>query len=337
MYFITNIIFLIKYIYNWVNIRSSSKKYKKQFLYIFLFATNFCNAQNSITKKDTSSFFSTSLSPNKTKIKLLAFGEGSVYAIGNIGLYNLWYKNYSTGKFHFFNDNKEWLYMDKLGHSTISFYFGWQGYNLMRWAGVSENKSLLYGGCLGFVFLSTVEIMDGFSNGWGFSNGDIVANAAGTIAFIAQQKYFHQPVFKLKNSYHDTQYSQIRPNLLGGSLPQRMLKDYNGQTYWLTGNLQYITQNKKIPNWLCFAFGYGIDGFVGATSNVFISKGATFDYSNIKRHNQFYVSLDVDLSKINTKYKMLNTVIHAFGLFKIPFPAIEFNKVDKMKLHPIYF
>jgi hypothetical protein len=227
--------------------------------------------------------------------------------------------------------------MDKLGHATISYYLGMQGYQWMRWAGLNENKSLFYGGGLGFLFLSTIEIMDGFSEGWGFSYGDIIANGLGTSSFILQQKYLHQQVFKLKNSYHETEFSNIRPNLLGGSLPQRMLKDYNGQTYWLSANLNYLSGNDKIPNWLCASVGYSINGFVGATDNVFTSKGVVYDYSNIKRYNQFFLSLDVDLSKINTKYKWANSIIHTFGLFKIPFPALEFNKVDKLKGHILYF
>ena len=311
-------------------------------VYLILIAFIACgiqntNGQNITTDTSKVSFFTPSKTLNKKKLNTIIISESAVYAIGNVGLYNLWYKGYNTGKFHLFNDNKEWLYMDKLGHSTISFYLGWQGYQWMRWAGVSENKSLIYGGGLGFLFLSTIEVMDGYSEGWGFSYGDVIANGIGTAAFIVQQKYFHQPVFKLKNSYHETEFSKIRPNLLGGSLPQKMLKDYNGQTYWLSGNLQYLTGYKKIPNWLCASVGYSINGFVGATDNIFESKGITYNYSNIRRYNQFYLSLDVDLSKINTKYKWLNSLIHTFGLFKVPFPAIEFNKVDRFKLHPLYF
>jgi hypothetical protein len=312
---------------------------KKCIFFILLIAINFITnsyAQN-IHESGKVSLFTPSNSLNKKRLNAIIIGESAVYAIGNVGLYNLWYKGYNTGKFHFFDDNKEWLYMDKLGHSTISYYLGVQGYQWMRWAGVSENKSLIYGGGLGFLFLSTIEIMDGFSEGWGFSYGDIIANGLGTSSFILQQKYLHQQVFKLKNSYHETEFSKIRPNLLGGSLPQRMLKDYNGQTYWLCANLNYLSGNDKIPNWLCASVGYSINGFVGATDNIFTSKGVVYDYSNIKRYNQFFLSLDVDLSKINTKYKWANSIIHTFGLFKIPFPALEFNKVDKFKGHILYF
>jgi hypothetical protein len=312
---------------------------KKCIFFILLIAINFITnsyAQN-IHESGKVSLFTPSNSLNKKRLNAIIIGESAVYAIGNVGLYNLWYKGYNTGKFHFFDDNKEWLYMDKLGHSTISYYLGMQGYQWMRWAGVSENKSLIYGGGLGFLFLSTIEIMDGFSEGWGFSYGDIIANGLGTSSFILQQKYLHQQVFKLKNSYHETEFSNIRPNLLGGSLPQRMLKDYNGQTYWLSANLNYLSGSDKIPNWLCASVGYSVNGFVGATDNIFTSKGVVYDYSNIKRYNQFFISLDVDLSKINTKYKWANSIIHTFGLFKIPFPALEFNKVDKLKGHILYF
>jgi hypothetical protein len=40
-----------------------------------------------------------------------------------------------------------------------------------------------------------------------------------------------------KFSFHTTQYAQYRPNVLGSSLAEQILKDYNGQTYWLSVNL----------------------------------------------------------------------------------------------------
>jgi hypothetical protein len=51
------------------------------------------------------------------------------------------------------------------------------GAELLNWSGVSEKDQLIYGATLGFVFLSTVEVFDGFSKEWGFSWSDIGANS----------------------------------------------------------------------------------------------------------------------------------------------------------------
>ncbi|HVZ98292.1 MAG TPA: hypothetical protein VG847_15520, partial [Chitinophagaceae bacterium] len=42
--------------------------------------------------------------------------EAGVSAITTLGLQYLWYKKFPHSRFHFFNDNNEWLNMDKIGH-----------------------------------------------------------------------------------------------------------------------------------------------------------------------------------------------------------------------------
>ena len=40
---------------------------------------------------------------------------------------------------------------------------------------------------LGFVFLTAVEVIDGYSSEWGASIGDVVANASGTALYVSQE------------------------------------------------------------------------------------------------------------------------------------------------------
>jgi len=101
-----------------------------------------------------------------------------------VGLNSLWYKDYPRSKFHFFNDNREWLQMDKIGHGVTTYYLGKQGMDLMRWTGASEKQNRWLGGGIGFFYLTTIEVLDGFSEGWGASWGDLVANTAGTAVLI---------------------------------------------------------------------------------------------------------------------------------------------------------
>src|SRR6476619_4028013 len=51
----------------------------------------------------------------------VAAGTSLVY------LQKVWYSDYNTGAFHFFNDNGEWQQMDKAGH----FYTSYQTSRLM--------------------------------------------------------------------------------------------------------------------------------------------------------------------------------------------------------------
>ena len=50
--------------------------------------------------------------------------------------------------------------------------------------GHQRNKSIYLGLLGGMLFQSTIEVMDGFSEGWGFSLTDMSANVAGLSCFI---------------------------------------------------------------------------------------------------------------------------------------------------------
>ena len=58
--------------------------------------------------------------------------------------------------------------------------------------------------------------------------------------------------------------------------------------------------------------------------------------NDFDRYRQYYLSLDVDLSKIKTKRKWAKALFTTFGLLKIPFPTLEFSEKGT-KFHPIYF
>src|SRR3989344_8391817 len=165
---------------------------------------------------------------------MLGVGAVTTATVGSITLYQAWYKDYNTGTFHAFNDNTEWLQMDKVGHTLTTFQIGNAGYHACKWSGMAEKKSILIGGTSGFAYMSIIEVMDGFSEGWGFSWGDMGCNATGTGLFIAQQYFWKEQRIKLKFSFHQSEYWKYRPNLLGENLGQQWLKDYNGQSYWLS-------------------------------------------------------------------------------------------------------
>jgi hypothetical protein len=77
--------------------------------------------------------------------------------------------------FHFFNDNKGYLQVDKFGHAFGAYFESYIGYHWLRKSGVSKSKGLVYGATLGFILQSPIEIMDGIHEGWGFSWGDMAA------------------------------------------------------------------------------------------------------------------------------------------------------------------
>ena len=253
-----------------------------------------------------------------------------------VGLYDLWYKDYPHTNFHFFNDNEEWLQMDKCGHVTTSYYVGKIGYGMLKWSNVDEKRAVLFGGGLGWVYLSSIEIFDGYSKNWGFSLGDFTANTVGAVLFMSQQLQWKTQRISLKWSYMPTEYAKYRPDLYGDNWTETWIKDYNGQNYWLSFNIaSFLPKESKFPKCLNLALGYGADGMLGGRTN-------PESYNDIllpkfERNRQFYLSADLDLTKIQTKSKFLKGVFNTFGFLKIPSPTLEYHSQKGFIFHGMYF
>ncbi len=285
-------------------------------------------AQNSI---DT--FFTPSDSLNKKRQKSVYISEAVLASATLVGLNQLWYADYPKSKFHFINDNADWMQMDKFGHSYSSYQMGRFGAEALNWSGVSKKNQLIYGASLGFVFLTTVEVMDGFSSEWGASMGDVFANASGTALYVSQELIWNEQRITPKFSFHTTEYANYRPDLLGNSLQEQILKDYNGQTYWFSVNFYSFAKKSKIPKWLNLAFGYGAEGMLGEND----AKNHLILATKQENYRQFYLSLDLDLTKINTKSLLLKTIFSVLNTVKIPAPALEYSSHTGFKFHSLYF
>ena len=273
----------------------------------------------------------------KKSVGIVLGTETALYAGSMTGLYYLWYAGYPQSSFHFYNDNAEWLQMDKAGHTTTAYHVGLIGYEALRLAGWDEKHSLIYGGPLGFLYLTTVEILDGLSAGWGFSWGDVTANALGTGLFMGQQALWHEQRISMKYSYHKTEFTQYRPDLYGTTLPENMLKDYNGQTIWLSFNIKslFLNNESKFPQWLNIALGYSADGMTGGFYNATHYKGNKIP--EFTRTRQFVLSPDIDLTRIPVKNKYLKTTLKVLSFIKIPMPAIMIDSQGNFNAYWLYF
>jgi hypothetical protein len=281
-------------------------------------------------------FFTADTAYNAKRVRLVAIGSGSIYVVSMVGLYNLWYKDYPLTGLHSFNDNEEWLQMDKLGHIGSAYYLGKMGIGMLQWAGVGNKKAAWYGGLMGAFFQTSVEVLDGISPAWGFSWGDVTANALGSALLISQQLTWEEQRITFKFSYHPTKYADLRSDLLGENFLQSMFKDYNGQTYWLSANVKsFIPGKSRFPVWLNFSVGYGAEGMTGAFSNPAEFNGKKI--AQYERYRQFYIAPDIDLSRIKTKSRFLNSILFTMGFIKFPMPAIEIDSPGKVKLIPIAF
>lgn len=267
---------------------------------------------------------------NYKKLRTVIISESAFY-LGGIGfLQYVWYHDKQKVPFHLFDDSKGWMQIDKGGHALTAYKETYSGYYGLRKAGVSKSKSLIFGGPLGLFLQTPIEIFDGIYEGWGFSWSDMIANTAGSALFIGQELAWDDQIIKLKMSYQRSEYADLKPHYLGTNQLNSFFYDYNGHTYWLSANLNRIIPSKKIPPWLNVAFGYSANGMF----NEFKNSG---DFSNYVRHRQFLFSFDIDWTKIPTRNKYLKKVFNSMMVLKIPFPAIEWNKVGGLKGDWLYF
>ncbi len=267
---------------------------------------------------------------NQKRFTPMMVTVGVVYAATWVGLHELWYKNYPKSTFHFFNDNHEWLQVDKFGHAMTSFQESRLGVDLLKWSGVSPRKSVVYGSLTGFILQTPIEVFDGFSKGYGASVGDLAANTTGSLLVMSQYLLWNELRIHMKYSFHKTGYPMLRPNVLGTSFSEQLLKDYNGQTYWFCANLaSFMKKDTRFPRWLSLGIGYGAQDMVYAEHPENLANG-------FHSYRQYYLSVDLDLTRIKTKSAFLQKLFYAVNLIHLPAPAIEFNK-HGMKFHPIYF
>ena len=271
---------------------------------------------------------------NKNFYKFLAV-EGVVLTGAITYLKYEWYHDKKRVPFHFYNDFKGWNQVDKFGHFYASYLESNIGYSLLKKFRFSEKKSLYFGGFQGLVLETPIEFFDAYYQGWGFSLSDMAANAFGSLFFIMQQKFFGQQLIKPKLSFSKSIYAKDANGLLGkNSLLSQFVYDYNGYTYWFSFSPNKIFKLNKIPKWLNFAVGYGANGMLGEFENKLIYRG--IELPNYKRFRQFYFSLDIDFSKVQTNSKFLKRVFNIISYIKVPMPTIELSN-KKFKGHYLFF
>ena len=271
---------------------------------------------------------------NRKRLKTVIGIEAASYITGISYLNYIWYKDHERTPFHFYNDSKGHLQMDKFGHAFSAYYESLFGYYALRWAGVNKKKALFFGGTMGFVFQAPIEIMDGLYEGWGFSWPDMAANTFGSLLFITQQAIWDEQVVLMKFSYSPSIYPSYHSDL-GTTHLNRFFLDYNAHTYWFSGNIKIITGITSMPDWLNIAVGYSANGMIGKLENPTFYMGKPFPH--LDRNRQFLLSFDINFAKIPTNKIWLRNFYRAINIIKIPFPTLEYNRIEGVTFRPLYF
>lgn len=270
----------------------------------------------------------------KGRLYLVAGTQSAIFLGGISYLNYVWYRDQPRMPFHFHNDTKGYKQMDKFAHAFVAYYESRMAYQSLRWAGLSKKQALWIGGPVGLILQTPIEILDGMHNGYGFSTNDMIANFSGSALFTAQQALFDEQKLKFKFSFYPSEYPKYEPRMLGENLLENIVMDYNAHTYWLTLSINEIHKT-RLPDWLAISIGYSANGLIGEFKNPTSFDGTPIP--DLERYRQYFLSLDIDCSKIKTKHVVLKKFLNAVNVLKVPMPTLEYNRVAGWRAHGIYW
>ena len=200
----------------------------------------------------------------------------------------------------------------------------------------------MLGSITGFSYLTVIELLDAHSANWGWSWTDIAANVSGTGLYAIQELMWNEQKIDFKFSSHIRKYQpglfERANDLYGTTKQERLLKDYNGQTFWLSTNFTTLFPRSNIHEWLSVSIGYGAEGLFGGFENIAYDENGNieFDRRDIKRYRQWYLAPDIDFTKIKTNSRFLRTFLEGLNCLKFPAPALEFSN-KKFRLRGLVF
>jgi uncharacterized protein YfiM (DUF2279 family) len=270
-----------------------------------------------------------SISYNRRKLTTWSIC-GATAGASYILLNELWYKNYPRTSLHSFNDNSEWLQVDKAGHLFTAYTLSRYLTDYYAWS-LPAGKDHWRGLTTSMLYMTSIELLDGRSEQWGFSWGDMIANSSGIFLFAAQDFFWNDQRIVLKFSYTPSSFADVSESTLGRNFQQRLLKDYNAQTYWASFNIhKFLAPGATFPRWLNIAIGYGATKMTSA--NLIVD-----DVNNFQREREFYFSFDADLERVRWKKKWMQRTAKVLSFIKIPGPTFEIRENGKMKIHGLFF
>jgi uncharacterized protein YfiM (DUF2279 family) len=264
------------------------------------------------------SFFTPDHQFNKGRFIGTSIGIGGAWAGSMIGLSEVWYSEIEKSPWNTFDDSKQWLQMDKVGHFYTAYKLNALTTEMYQWSGVQPKNAKWYGLGVSLGFQTTLEFLDAYTKEWGWSWGDFTANTLGAASYTVQSHFWNEERIIPKFSYSPTEFAEVRPNVLGSTFAESLLKDYNGQTYWLSFSPGTFFKESKIPKWACISFGYSAHEKLVGSESYYLDPATGREYFE---QREFLISLDIDFSRIPVKRPWLRVLLKQLNYLKVPFPT----------------
>ncbi|MGE3800870.1 MAG: DUF2279 domain-containing protein [Candidatus Kapaibacterium sp.] len=242
---------------------------------------------------------------NPARLAIVAGLSAGGFVVGHIILNNLWWKG-EQSPFHF-TWRDDWVYAlgaDKLGH----FYTPYVGTDIYRqafeWGGMSQRGSLHWGAALASGYTTYIEVRDGFSEEWGFSLWDFIANNLGVGWRVAEyyepwlQNIRWKVSFDPSDAYKSGAYSAI-------------IDDYESTYHWGSLNVNEMLPQewqRWWPDWINIAVGHSVKGV------------RAYDGSG---NHELYLSLDWNTEGLPGDGSFWNWLKRIANYYHLPAPAVR--------------
>jgi hypothetical protein len=242
---------------------------------------------------------------------LLSVGASYAYA-NNCN----WSEDATDFHLHGGNDFRYALNLDKFGHFFAGAFLADVNAAALRWAGVAEGKSYMYGSVMSAFIQAGFEIKDGFAPKWGFSTWDVFAGSMGSLYAYGRNHSRFLRDTQVKMSY--ARRTEVYWDRKGKDA--HIISDYPNQTFWISFRIDSYLPGRVgdlWPDFLRVAAGLSVDEHTDGAGG---------------GNRELFVGLDYEIGEIIRKprFPLLGLVYELLGYIKLPAPAIRLTPTGKV-------
>ena len=126
--------------------------------------------------------------------------------------------------------------------------------------------------------------------------------------------------------------------LFGERGPERFLKDYNGQTIWVSADIKAFLPESRWPDFLNVALGFSANNLYGGFSNSWQvnDESLSIESDLFPRSSQWVLALDYDLKSIKARSEFGRGVLRVLDIFKWPAPAVSYDTESGWAVHLVF-
>lgn len=243
-----------------------------------------------------------------------------------------------TGPFHIQEDIQYALWVDKFGHLYGGYSTSYLFTEAFITSGFGWEISNILGSLMGLGYMTYIEILDGYSKGFGFSPTDYYFDIIGSGFFLAQ---YYFPVLQNFNP----KFMYVNPKWLGEkdrTPHESFIDNYSAQTFWISVNIQNLFGGlvaKYVPEWLELSIGYAAYSLCYPPLGNCDPRVTEPVSSDAWGNRKLIISIDYNLVKLlGDGPPFWNWFKQSLKLFKLPAPAIEIGKTTKFYfIYPFKF